>query len=111
MLPLSLLLACPKTTTTPSSDTAPVHISLDPTQPRLCISQVPEGRQLFPKLTVHRALSIAEFGYILEHGRVVLADTTQRLMDQEDVKEFYLGIAADVSVKGYKRYKRKKRWR
>ncbi len=57
------------------------------------------------------AFSIAEFGYILENGRIVLADTTQRLMEQEDVKEFYLGIAGDVSVKGYKRYKRKKRWR
>jgi branched-chain amino acid transport system ATP-binding protein len=58
-----------------------------------------------------RAFSIAEFGYILENGRIVLADTTQRLMGQEDVKEFYMGIARDVSVKGYKRYKRKKRWR
>ncbi len=77
----------------------------------LGLSQVPEGRQLFPKLTVHWALSIAEFGYILEHGRVVLANTTQKLMNQEDVKEFYLGIAADVSVKGYKRYKRKRRGR
>jgi len=32
-------------------------------------------------------------------------------MEQEDLKEFYLGIARDVSVKGYKRYKKKTRWR
>ncbi|MBW1765841.1 MAG: ABC transporter ATP-binding protein [Desulfobacterales bacterium S7086C20] len=58
-----------------------------------------------------RAFSVAEFGYILENGRIVLSDTTQWLMEQEDVKEFYLGITKDMSVKGYKRYKRKKRWR
>lgn len=66
---------------------------------------------LLVEQNAQRALSIAEFGYILEHGRIVLADTTKRLMEQEDVKEFYLGIARDMSVKGYKRYKRKKRWR
>ena len=59
----------------------------------------------------HMAFSVAEFGYILENGRIVLSDTVNWLMEQEDVKEFYLGIARDVSVKGYKRYKRKKRWR
>lgn len=58
-----------------------------------------------------RAFAVAEFGYILENGRIVLSDTTQWLMEQEDVKEFYLGITKDMSVKGYKRYKRKKRWR
>lgn len=66
---------------------------------------------LLVEQNAQRALCIAEFGYILENGRIVLADTTKRLMEQEDVKEFYLGIARDVSVKGYKRYKRKKRWR
>jgi len=57
------------------------------------------------------AFTVAEYGYILENGRIVLSDTTEWLMKQEDVKEFYLGLARDVSVKGYKRYKRKKRWR
>jgi branched-chain amino acid transport system ATP-binding protein len=66
---------------------------------------------LLVEQNAQRAFSIAEFGYILENGRIVLADTSKRLMEQEDVKEFYLGIAGDVSVKGYKRYKRKKRWR
>ena len=66
---------------------------------------------LLVEQNAHRALTMAEFGYILENGRIVLSDTTQNLMEQEDVKEFYLGIARDVSAKGYKRYKRKKRWR
>ena len=35
----------------------------------------------------------------------------QELMADEDVREFYLGIQSEVSVKGYQRYKRKKRWR
>ena len=47
----------------------------------------------------------------LNRPDVLNSDTTKRLMEQENVKEFYLGIARDVSVKGYKRYKRKKRWR
>lgn len=66
---------------------------------------------LLVEQNAHRAFSVAEFGYILENGRIVLSDTTERLAEQEDVKEFYLGITKDVSVKGYKRYKRKKRWR
>jgi len=66
---------------------------------------------LLVEQNAHMAFSVAEFGYILENGRIVLSDTVNWLMEQEDVKEFYLGIARDVSVKGYKRYKRKKRWR
>jgi len=47
----------------------------------------------------------------LNRSDVLNSDTTKRLMEQEDLKEFYLGIARDVSVKGYKRYKKKTRWR
>jgi len=57
------------------------------------------------------ALRIADYGLVLETGRFVLAGTTAELMEDEDVKEFYLGIKDEVSVKGYQRYKRKKRWR
>lgn len=57
------------------------------------------------------ALTIAGYGYVLETGRIVLSDTPQALMENEDVKEFYLGIRTEQSVKGYQRYKRKKRWR
>lgn len=66
---------------------------------------------LLVEQNAHRALSVAAFGYVLENGRIVLSDSTKRLAEQEDVKEFYLGITNDVSIKGYKRYKRKKRWR
>lgn len=57
------------------------------------------------------ALSIATFGYVLETGRIVLANTPQNLLEDEDVKEFYLGIKSEVSEKGYQRWRRKKRWR
>jgi branched-chain amino acid transport system ATP-binding protein len=66
---------------------------------------------LLVEQNAHRALSVATYGYVLENGRIVLSDTTKWLKEQEDVKEFYLGITKDASIKGYKRYKRKKRWR
>ncbi len=56
------------------------------------------------------ALSTAQYGYILELGRIVMADTCKELMENEDVREFYLGIKEE-SVRGVKRWKRKKRWR
>ncbi len=66
---------------------------------------------LIVEQNAYAALKIASFGYVLENGRIVLSDKTEALMNQEDVREFYLGIVKDVSAKGYKRYKRKKRWR
>jgi len=57
------------------------------------------------------ALNIADYGYVLENGRIVMSDETKILMENDDVKEFYLGIKEEESVKGYQRYKRKKRWR
>jgi branched-chain amino acid transport system ATP-binding protein len=57
------------------------------------------------------ALKVCHYGYVMENGRFVLAGTPQELMEDEDVREFYLGIKSEVSVKGYQRYKRKKRWR
>jgi len=56
------------------------------------------------------ALSLARIGYVLEVGRIVMEDTCEELMENEDVKEFYLGIKEE-SVRGTKRWKRKKRWR
>ncbi|MFH1350763.1 MAG: ABC transporter ATP-binding protein [Pseudomonadota bacterium] len=56
------------------------------------------------------ALKIASYGYILEAGRVVLDGSTASLLENEDVREFYLGIK-ETSPKGFKRWKRKKRWR
>jgi branched-chain amino acid transport system ATP-binding protein len=56
------------------------------------------------------ALDVADFGYVLESGRIVLEGTAERLKGNEDVKEFYLGIR-DAGVRGVRRWKRRKRWR
>lgn len=56
------------------------------------------------------ALALARIGYVLEVGRIVMEDTCEELMENEDVKEFYLGIKEE-SIRGTKRWKRKKKWR
>ena len=59
------------------------------------------------------ALSLASYGYVMENGRVVLDGTTDKLMDNEDVREFYLGLSQVGQKKSYreiKHYKRRKRW-
>lgn len=57
------------------------------------------------------ALEIAQYGLVLENGRIVASGTAEELKADEDVKEFYLGIKSEVSIKGYQRYRRKKKWR
>jgi len=57
------------------------------------------------------ALKIAHSGLILENGRFVMKGKAKDLIEDEDVKEFYLGIKQTESAKGYQRWKRKKRWR
>ena len=57
------------------------------------------------------ALKIAHFGLIMENGRFVMKGKAGDLMEDEDVKEFYLGLKQTESAKGYQRWKRKKRWR
>ena len=59
------------------------------------------------------ALSIAGHGYVMENGRIVLDDTVEKLKENEDVKEFYLGLTEVGKKKSYrevKHYKRRKRW-
>ena len=58
------------------------------------------------------ALRFADFGYILENGRVVLEGTGKSMSENEDVKEFYLGIsgAGRKSFRETKNYRRRKRW-
>ncbi|MBU0581564.1 MAG: ABC transporter ATP-binding protein [Alphaproteobacteria bacterium] len=58
------------------------------------------------------ALRYAKYGYILESGRVVLDGEASALRENEDVKEFYLGVAGEgrKSFKDVKHYKRRKRW-
>ena len=58
------------------------------------------------------ALRFADFGYILENGRVVMEGAAKGLAENEDVKEFYLGIstAGRKSFRDVKHYRRRKRW-
>jgi branched-chain amino acid transport system ATP-binding protein len=59
------------------------------------------------------ALGIAGYGYVMENGRVVLGGPAEKLRDNEDVREFYLGLSAVDSKKSYrevKHYRRRKRW-
>ncbi|MFG1462694.1 ABC transporter ATP-binding protein [Xanthobacter sp. DSM 24535] len=59
------------------------------------------------------ALSVADFGYIMEQGKIVLDGTAEQLADNEDVKEFYLGQGGGEerkSFKNLKSFKRRKRW-
>ena len=59
------------------------------------------------------ALNISNHGYIMENGRIVLDDTTEKLKSNEDVKMFYLGMTDMGTKRSYrdvKHYKRRKRW-
>jgi len=59
------------------------------------------------------ALSIAGHGYVMENGRIVLDDAVEKLRENADVKEFYLGLTEVGKKKSYrdvKHYKRRKRW-
>jgi branched-chain amino acid transport system ATP-binding protein len=59
------------------------------------------------------ALSIADYGYVMENGRVVLEGPAEKLKDNEDVQEFYMGLSTVGSKKSYrdiKHYRRRKRW-
>ena len=58
------------------------------------------------------ALRYANYGYILENGRVVMDGDARQLSENEDVKEFYLGLSSEgrKSFKDVKHYRRRKRW-
>ena len=67
---------------------------------------------LLAEQNTHVALKYADYGYILENGRVVLDGDAATLAENEDVKEFYLGLSASGrrSYRDVKHYKRRKRW-
>jgi branched-chain amino acid transport system ATP-binding protein len=68
---------------------------------------------LLVEQNVRIALSIADYGYVMENGRVVLDGSAEFLENNEDVKEFYIGLSAVGTSKSYrqvKHYKRRKRW-
>lgn len=59
------------------------------------------------------ALGLAEYGYVMENGRIVLDGPASVLVDNEDIKEFYLGLSEIGEKKSFrevKHYKRRKRW-
>ena len=68
---------------------------------------------LLVEQNVRVALSIADYGYVMENGRIVLDGGADFLRHNEDVREFYLGLSAAGTRKSYrevKHYKRRKRW-
>ena len=68
---------------------------------------------LLVEQNVRIALSIASYGYLLENGRIVLDGKANELAENEDIKEFYLGLSLSGGRKSYKdvkHYKRRKRW-
>jgi branched-chain amino acid transport system ATP-binding protein len=68
---------------------------------------------LLVEQNVIAALGIAAYGHVLENGRVVLSGPAENLKDNEDVREFYMGLSSVGSQKSYrdvKHYRRKKRW-
>jgi branched-chain amino acid transport system ATP-binding protein len=74
------------------------------------INQKEKTTILLVEQNARMALSVAQHGYILEVGRMVMDDTTERLQANEDVQEFYLGMREE-GVRGTRRWKKKKQWR
>ena len=59
------------------------------------------------------ALQIAHYGYVMENGKIVMEGPAEDLVENPDIKEFYLGMAASGAAKSYrdvKSYRRRKRW-
>jgi branched-chain amino acid transport system ATP-binding protein len=68
---------------------------------------------LLVEQNVRTALGIADYGYVMENGKIVLGGPAEKLRDNEDVKEFYMGLSAVGAQKSYrevKHYRRRKRW-
>ena len=68
---------------------------------------------LLVEQNVRAALGIADYGHVLENGRIVLSGPAENLRDNEDVREFYMGLSSVGAQKSYrevKHYRRRKRW-
>ena len=65
---------------------------------------------LIVEQNANMALQVAHYGYVLEVGRIVMEDSSERLRGNKDIREFYLGIREE-GVRGTRRWKRKKVWR
>jgi branched-chain amino acid transport system ATP-binding protein len=65
---------------------------------------------LLVEQNANMALQVADYGYVLEVGRIVMADTCARLMLKDDIREFYLG-AKEQGARGERRWKKRKTYR
>jgi branched-chain amino acid transport system ATP-binding protein len=65
---------------------------------------------LLVEQNANMALNVADFGYVLENGRIVMEDRCDKLREKDDIKEFYLGMK-ESGVRGERRWKKKKTWR
>lgn len=68
---------------------------------------------LLVEQNAHHALRTSDYGYVMENGRIVLDGPADQLIENEDIKEFYLGLTQVGERKSYrdvKHYKRRKRW-
>jgi branched-chain amino acid transport system ATP-binding protein len=65
---------------------------------------------LLVEQNANMALNAADYGYVLENGRIVMEDTCARLREKDDIREFYLGMK-DSGQRGERRWKKKKNWR
>ena len=65
---------------------------------------------LLVEQNANMALNAADYGYVLENGRIVMEDDCATLRETDDIKEFYLGMK-ETGVRGERRWKKKKTWR
>ena len=65
---------------------------------------------LLVEQNANMALNAADYGYVLENGRIVMDDSCERLREKDDIKEFYLGMK-EAGARGERRWKKKKNWR
>jgi branched-chain amino acid transport system ATP-binding protein len=65
---------------------------------------------LLVEQNANMALNAADYGYVLENGRIVMEDTCAVLREKDDIKEFYLGMK-EAGLRGERRWKKKKTWR
>ncbi len=65
---------------------------------------------LIVEQNAHLALGVADLGFILENGRIVVEGPCAELRERADIQEFYLGLQHDAGARGERRWKRKKSW-
>jgi branched-chain amino acid transport system ATP-binding protein len=65
---------------------------------------------LLVEQNANMALNVADYGFVLESGRIVMEDTCERLLQKDDIKEFYLGLK-EAGARDERRWKKKKTWR